>query len=154
MQWPQPVLVSRQLVINSGKNALDCSRKYIISRKQAEVPLSVPFDPRNQVGRPLVVHCPHTWIETLNALWLPLQVYLSYNNVSALKMLAAKNNWRLTSEKDKVPPQPDLFHRVQRSCLSSAAERFACSAVAGSTLHPGAEVHAELQGGSRGGCSC
>ncbi len=31
------------------------------------------------------------------------QVYLSYNNVSALKMLAARNNWRLSSEKDKVP---------------------------------------------------
>lgn len=30
------------------------------------------------------------------------QVYLSYNNVSALKMLAARNNWRLSSEKDKV----------------------------------------------------
>uniref|UniRef100_A0A673BCN0 Acyl-coenzyme A thioesterase 11-like n=1 Tax=Sphaeramia orbicularis TaxID=375764 RepID=A0A673BCN0_9TELE len=51
--------------------------KYIISRKQAEGPLSVPWDPRNQV-------------------------YLSYNNVSALKMLAARNNWRLSSEKDKV----------------------------------------------------
>lgn len=45
-------------MINSEKISLlsfDCSRKYIISRKQAEVPLSVPFDPRNQVGRPLVV---------------------------------------------------------------------------------------------------
>uniref|UniRef100_A0A8C6SUF6 Acyl-CoA thioesterase 11 n=1 Tax=Neogobius melanostomus TaxID=47308 RepID=A0A8C6SUF6_9GOBI len=52
-------------------------RKYIISRKQNEVPLSVPWDPTNQV-------------------------YLSYNNVSALKMLAAQNNWRLSSEKDKV----------------------------------------------------
>lgn len=31
-----------------------------------------------------------------------LQVYLSYNNVSALKMLAARNNWVLNSEKNKV----------------------------------------------------
>uniref|UniRef100_A0A8B9GR85 Acyl-CoA thioesterase 11b n=1 Tax=Astyanax mexicanus TaxID=7994 RepID=A0A8B9GR85_ASTMX len=30
------------------------------------------------------------------------QMYLSYNNVSALKMLAALNNWVLTSEKNKV----------------------------------------------------
>lgn len=60
-------------MINSEKISLlsfDCSRKYIISRKQAEVPLSVPFDPRNQVGRPLVVkdapaavcsHCHHKY---------------------------------------------------------------------------------------------
>uniref|UniRef100_A0A3B4EHP5 Acyl-coenzyme A thioesterase 11 n=1 Tax=Pygocentrus nattereri TaxID=42514 RepID=A0A3B4EHP5_PYGNA len=52
-------------------------RKYIISCKQSEVPLSVPWDPSNQM-------------------------YLSYNNVSALKMLAARNNWVLTSEKNKV----------------------------------------------------
>lgn len=30
------------------------------------------------------------------------QMYLSYNNVSALKLMAAKNNWVLTSEKNKV----------------------------------------------------
>lgn len=29
-------------------------------------------------------------------------MYLSYNNVSALKLMAAKNNWVLTSEKNKV----------------------------------------------------
>lgn len=34
---------------------------------------------------------------------LPLpQVYLSYNNVSALKMLVAKANWALAREKEKV----------------------------------------------------
>lgn len=33
-----------------------------------------------------------------------LQVYLSYNNVSALKMLATRNNWELNSEKNKVGP--------------------------------------------------
>ncbi|KAK1801428.1 hypothetical protein P4O66_022693, partial [Electrophorus voltai] len=52
-------------------------RKYIISCKQSEVPLSVPWDPTNQM-------------------------YLSFNNVSALKMLAARNTWVLTSEKKKV----------------------------------------------------
>lgn len=36
------------------------------------------------------------------ACFLCFQVYLSFNNVSALKMLAARKNWRLTSEKDKV----------------------------------------------------
>uniref|UniRef100_A0A8C6STX0 Acyl-CoA thioesterase 11 n=1 Tax=Neogobius melanostomus TaxID=47308 RepID=A0A8C6STX0_9GOBI len=60
-----------------ARKKIRLDRKYIISRKQNEVPLSVPWDPTNQV-------------------------YLSYNNVSALKMLAAQNNWRLSSEKDKV----------------------------------------------------
>lgn len=31
-----------------------------------------------------------------------LQVYLSYNNVFALKMLAAKNTWVLSSKKNNV----------------------------------------------------
>lgn len=30
------------------------------------------------------------------------QMYLSYNNVSALKLMDARNNWVLTSEKNKV----------------------------------------------------
>lgn len=30
------------------------------------------------------------------------QMYLSYNNVSALKLMDARNNWVLTSEKKKV----------------------------------------------------
>lgn len=29
-------------------------------------------------------------------------MYLSYNNVSALKLLSARSNWVLTSEKNKV----------------------------------------------------
>ena len=39
---------------------------------------------------------------------LPLpQVYLSYNNVSALKTLVAKANWALAREQEKVPnPAP------------------------------------------------
>uniref|UniRef100_A0A3Q4H5K2 Acyl-CoA thioesterase 11 n=1 Tax=Neolamprologus brichardi TaxID=32507 RepID=A0A3Q4H5K2_NEOBR len=52
-------------------------RKYIISCKQTEVPLSVPWDPSNQM-------------------------YLSYNNVSALKLMDNRNNWVLASEKNKV----------------------------------------------------
>uniref|UniRef100_A0A8C9XQ37 Acyl-CoA thioesterase 11 n=1 Tax=Sander lucioperca TaxID=283035 RepID=A0A8C9XQ37_SANLU len=46
------------------------------------------------------------------------QVYLSYNNVSALKMLAARNNWRLSSEKDKVR----LYTLEQKSMLSIRVE--------------------------------
>lgn len=41
----------------------------------------------------------------------PVQVYLSYNNISSLKMLAAKDNWALSSEINQVadrthPPFP------------------------------------------------
>ncbi|KAF3819804.1 hypothetical protein GH733_015313 [Mirounga leonina] len=50
---------------------------YIVSCKQGEMPLSVPWDPSNQV-------------------------YLSYNNVSSLKMLVAKDNWVLSSEVNQV----------------------------------------------------
>ncbi|KAG7236650.1 hypothetical protein INR49_000627, partial [Caranx melampygus] len=46
------------------------------------------------------------------------QVYLSYNNVSALKILAARNNWRLSSEKDKVR----LYTLEQKSLLSFRIE--------------------------------
>uniref|UniRef100_A0A667WV38 Acyl-CoA thioesterase 11b n=1 Tax=Myripristis murdjan TaxID=586833 RepID=A0A667WV38_9TELE len=73
---PEPVFLSfilqKQIII-----ALFVYRKYIISCKQTEVPLSVPWDPSNQM-------------------------YLSYNNVSALKLMDARNNWVLTSEKNKV----------------------------------------------------
>uniref|UniRef100_F7A399 Acyl-coenzyme A thioesterase 11 n=1 Tax=Ornithorhynchus anatinus TaxID=9258 RepID=F7A399_ORNAN len=61
----------------SARKKIRLDRKYIVSCKQAEVPLSVPWDPSNQV-------------------------YLSYNNVSALKMLMAKSNWTLASELNKV----------------------------------------------------
>lgn len=48
-----------------------------------------------------------------------VQVYLSYNNVSALKILAARNNWRLSSEKDKVSICCSvlLFSSVWGQCL-------------------------------------
>lgn len=41
----------------------------------------------------------------------PPQVYLSYNNVSALKMLVAKANWALAREKEKVPHTLSLLPR-------------------------------------------
>ncbi|KAF7244374.1 Acyl-coenzyme A thioesterase 11 [Varanus komodoensis] len=58
-------------------NAITVTRKYVISCKHTEVPLSVPWDQSNKV-------------------------YLSYNNVTALKTLVAKANWVLASERDKV----------------------------------------------------
>ncbi|CAI9152152.1 unnamed protein product [Rangifer tarandus platyrhynchus] len=61
----------------SSAVGLDPDRKYIVSCKQAEMPLSVPWDPSNQV-------C------------------LSYNNVSSLKMLVAKDDWVLSSESSQV----------------------------------------------------
>ncbi|XP_043819752.1 acyl-coenzyme A thioesterase 11 isoform X3 [Dromiciops gliroides] len=61
----------------SARKKMRLDRKYIVSCKQAEVPVSVPWDPSNQV-------------------------YLSYNNVSSLKMLMAKNTWVLTSEINKI----------------------------------------------------
>lgn len=74
---PEPGDGERRYYEANARKKLRLDRKYIISCKQTEVPLSVPWDPCNQV-------------------------YLSYNNVSALKMLAAKRNWVLDSEKNKV----------------------------------------------------
>lgn len=41
----------------------------------------------------------------------PVQVYLSYNNVSSLKMLVAKDNWVLSSELNQVasPTHPPFL---------------------------------------------
>lgn len=146
-------------------------RKYIISRKQSEVPLSVPWDPRNQVRSPLVVRDTpfqgltvavfrgftwyhlfrvHTYILIfirciLYILCVCFQVYLSYNNVSALKTLAARKNWRLTTEKDKVSAvlflKQSYFPDFTGECFSSlfvlSAECFVCFFVPpGTTLHP------------------
>lgn len=36
----------------------------------------------------------------------PIQVYLSYNNVSSLKMLVAKEDWVLSSEINQVADHP------------------------------------------------
>ncbi|XP_056148779.1 acyl-coenzyme A thioesterase 11-like [Lampris incognitus] len=76
-----------------ARKKIRLDRKYIISCKQAEVPFSVHWDPRNQV-------------------------YLSYNNVSALEMLAARTNWLLSSEKDQV----SLYILEQKSVLSFKVE--------------------------------
>uniref|UniRef100_A0A8C3AD13 Acyl-CoA thioesterase 11 n=1 Tax=Cyclopterus lumpus TaxID=8103 RepID=A0A8C3AD13_CYCLU len=90
---PEPLEGGRRFQEAIARKKIRLDRKYIISCKQGEVPLSVPWDPRNQV-------------------------YLSYNNVSALKMLAARNNWRLSSEKDKVR----LYTMEQKSTLSFRVE--------------------------------
>ncbi|XP_031730778.1 acyl-coenzyme A thioesterase 11-like isoform X1 [Anarrhichthys ocellatus] len=90
---PEPLEGGRRFQEAIARKKIRLDRKYIISRKQGEVPLSVPWDPRNQV-------------------------YLSYNNVSALKMLAARNKWRLSSEKDKVR----LYTMEQKSTLSFRVE--------------------------------
>nr|XP_020030962.1 acyl-coenzyme A thioesterase 11 isoform X1 [Castor canadensis] len=74
---PQPGEGERRYREASARKKIRLDRKYIVSCKQAEVPLSVPWDPSNQV-------------------------YLSYNNVSSLKMLVAKDNWTLSSEISQV----------------------------------------------------
>ncbi|KAM3876166.1 acyl-coenzyme A thioesterase 11b [Diretmus argenteus] len=74
---PEPVDGKRRYQEAIARKKIRLDRKYILSCKQTEVPLSVPWDPSNQM-------------------------YLSYNNVSALKLMAARNNWMLTSEKKKV----------------------------------------------------
>ncbi|XP_053186195.1 acyl-coenzyme A thioesterase 11 [Scomber japonicus] len=90
---PEPVEGERRFQEAIARKKIRLDRKYIISRKQGEMPLSAPWDPTNQV-------------------------YLSYNNVSALKMLAARNNWRLSSEKDKVR----LYTLEQKTMLSFRVE--------------------------------
>ncbi|XP_030606848.1 acyl-coenzyme A thioesterase 11 [Archocentrus centrarchus] len=90
---PEPLEGERRFQEAIARKKIRLDRKYIISHKQGEVPLSVPWDPMNQV-------------------------YLSYNNVSALKMLAARNNWCLNSEKDKVC----LYTLEQKSMLSFKIE--------------------------------
>ncbi|XP_028856145.1 acyl-coenzyme A thioesterase 11b isoform X2 [Denticeps clupeoides] len=74
---PEPVDGKRRYQEAIARKKIRLDRKYIISCKHTEVPLSVPWDPSNQM-------------------------YLSYNNASALKMMAARNNWVLSSEKKKV----------------------------------------------------
>lgn len=61
----------------NARRKIRLDRKYVISCKPSEVPLSVPWDPSNQV-------------------------YLSYNNVSALKRLVSKSQWTLASEINRV----------------------------------------------------
>ncbi|XP_023195395.1 acyl-coenzyme A thioesterase 11 isoform X1 [Xiphophorus maculatus] len=74
---PEPVDGRRRYKEAVARKKIRLDRKYIISCKQTQVPLSVPWDPSNQM-------------------------YLSYNNVSALKLMDTRNNWVLTSEKNNV----------------------------------------------------
>nr|XP_044995082.1 acyl-coenzyme A thioesterase 11 isoform X2 [Jaculus jaculus]XP_044995083.1 acyl-coenzyme A thioesterase 11 isoform X2 [Jaculus jaculus] len=74
---PQPGEGERRYREASARKKIRLDRKYIVSCEQTEVPLSVPWDPSNQV-------------------------YLSYNNVSSLKMLVAKSNWVLSLENNQV----------------------------------------------------
>ncbi|XP_075895731.1 acyl-coenzyme A thioesterase 11b isoform X2 [Nelusetta ayraudi] len=74
---PEPVDGKRRYQEAIARKKIRLDRKYIISCKQTEVPLSVPWDISNQM-------------------------YLSYNNVSALKLMDARSNWVLASEKHKV----------------------------------------------------
>ncbi|KAJ8012304.1 hypothetical protein DPEC_G00067270 [Dallia pectoralis] len=90
---PEPLDGLRRYQEAIARRKIRLDRKYIISCKQTEVPLSVPWDLGNQV-------------------------YLSYNNVSALKMLAARNDWVLNSEKNKV----SLFTLEKKHVLSFMIE--------------------------------
>ncbi|KAM9325452.1 acyl-coenzyme A thioesterase 11 [Gastrophryne carolinensis] len=74
---PEPGDGERRYREAIARRKIRLDRKYVISCKQSEVPLSVPWDPSNQV-------------------------YLSYNNVSALKMLISRSEWVLTAEINKV----------------------------------------------------
>ncbi|XP_040262915.1 acyl-coenzyme A thioesterase 11 isoform X1 [Bufo bufo] len=74
---PEPGDGERRYREAIARRKIRLDRKYVISLKQSEVPLSVPWDPCNQV-------------------------YLSYNNVSALKMLVSKADWVLAAEINKV----------------------------------------------------
>ncbi|KAJ3594810.1 hypothetical protein NHX12_004115 [Muraenolepis orangiensis] len=101
---PEPLEGSRRFQEAIARKKVRLDRKYIISCKQSEVPLSVPWNPSNQV-------------------------YLSYNNVSALKTLAARSSWRLTSEKDQVclytlEQQCSLSFRVEAELEVSALRAF------------------------------
>lgn len=53
-----------------------------------------------------------------SCVFFKMQVYLSYNNVTALKTLVAKANWVLTSERDKVadPILKQLFSLKCKTC--------------------------------------
>ncbi|XP_048394826.2 acyl-coenzyme A thioesterase 11 isoform X3 [Stegostoma tigrinum] len=90
---PEPGDGERRYREARARKKIRLDRKYIISRKQTEVPLSVPWDPSNQV-------------------------YLSYNNISALKMLAAKQNWVLNCTHNKAK----LFTLEEGQFLSFKAE--------------------------------
>ncbi|XP_078526443.1 acyl-coenzyme A thioesterase 11 isoform X2 [Lissotriton helveticus] len=74
---PEPEDGERRYREANARKKIRLDRKYVISCKQCEVPVSVPWDPSNRV-------------------------YLSYNNVSSLKILVSKSNWMLATEVNKV----------------------------------------------------
>ncbi|XP_049579140.1 acyl-coenzyme A thioesterase 11b [Syngnathus scovelli] len=101
---PEPVDGKRRYQEAIARKKIRLDRKYIISCKQNEVPLSVPWDPSNQM-------------------------YLSYNNVSALKLMDTVNNWVLTSEKNKVrlytlEENQTLCFKVEMNVTVSAEQTF------------------------------
>uniref|UniRef100_A0A3P9C9X9 Acyl-CoA thioesterase 11 n=1 Tax=Maylandia zebra TaxID=106582 RepID=A0A3P9C9X9_9CICH len=75
------------------------------------------FEVLDDGGKPRTL--PRIRPEPLMSLWflcLCFQVYLSFNNVSALKMLAARSSWCLSCEKDQ------LYTLEQKSMLSFKIE--------------------------------
>ncbi|XP_028300549.1 acyl-coenzyme A thioesterase 11b isoform X2 [Gouania willdenowi] len=99
---PEPIDGKRRYKEAIARKKIRLDRKYIVSCKHTEVPVSVPWDPSNQM-------------------------YLSYNNVSALKLMDTRNNWVLTSEKNKVrlytlEENHMLFFKVVM-CVSVPAEQ-------------------------------
>ncbi|XP_015492160.1 acyl-coenzyme A thioesterase 11 isoform X1 [Parus major] len=104
MVAPEPGDGERRYREASARKKIRLDRKYVVSCKQTEVPLSVPWDQSNKV-------------------------YLSYNNVSALKMLVAKANWVLAREKEKVRMytlEEDKFlsFRIEMSVCIPASRAF------------------------------
>ncbi|XP_056212424.1 acyl-coenzyme A thioesterase 11 isoform X1 [Falco biarmicus] len=104
MVAPEPGDGERRYREASARKKIRLDRKYLVSCKQTEVPLSVPWDQSNKV-------------------------YLSYNNVSALKMLVAKANWVLAREKEKVRMytlEEDKFlsFRIEMSVHIAASRAF------------------------------
>lgn len=94
------------------------------------MPVSVPWDPSNQVfhGKQtrarlvrLTGYC--SCVQELKELFV-FQMYLSYNNVSALKLMDARTNWVLTSEKNNVSvvfdDRPGYGMLSRHSCCHSA----------------------------------
>ncbi|XP_065511618.1 acyl-coenzyme A thioesterase 11 isoform X5 [Caloenas nicobarica] len=105
MVAPEPGDGERRYREASARKKIRLDRKYVVSCKQTEVPLSVPWDQSNKV-------------------------YLSYNNVSALKTLVAKANWALAREKEKVRMytlEEDKFlsFRIEMSVCITSSRAFA-----------------------------
>lgn len=146
-------------------------RKYIISRKQAEVPLSVPFDPRNQVGRPLVVEVAPvaefrlTWFHLVESILVFIinTVHILCRCIWATTMFLLWRCWPLKTTGASPPRRTRSFFFLFPDSTGGGFTGSGCCSVLkvlrvwlslGSTLHPGTQVNAEFQGGSWGGCSC